>query len=498
MIISSLRHQIELPLPEQERTEPGRNFWGNRVVRIVKFLPAALLASPLLLIAYGIAVTYYALSIPFRVLKLALSILVLIATFFANLGKKGVHVKREVKEVKTNFIKACAAPLKLVGIGLVSPLLIGFIFVLLYRKLTREPYTIYQDGECEYVDVQPPSAELAGIMFFLNVQAIREQRNVKKLTFKDLPEGVDSCGFKRLFDGLNQRLQALSSGEREKVEGYIADSYDLTLRELRKNILDQETIPGLLRLAVNSEDFIENAVFYIYSILKAVQDQSNERVEGSLMSPQEEMLLAVSASIQNCPTGQRDGIVNYYNLLPWEYHYLGRELGEEGKIREAANESVQQAINDTLVSEALLKGLMPGMGIMSRVDDSHVTLYLKNRLYQQIGFNHHLVSDPCDLIVPNDLVYKKTEEMVRIVFNHCTPDKVVGKFKKNMEKIVQESFGALSQFMTPHIEKFPLGKEQEGWKKYVQFDAELYPQGLTDLGAVTILEAVGYLVRGPV
>jgi len=198
-------YHIELPLPKQ-------NLLGNRVV---KFLSVGLLVSPSLLIAYGLQVASCAIALPFVILKLAISTLVLIATFFAGLGKEDVRVRWRIEKVKEDSFRVC-----FVFSGLILPIVVVVGYVRLYEKLNpvveekREYHTVYQGAKENYVDVQPPLVFLAGRTVSLNVQAMRKKRDVKTLTSRDLPSEVDLNIFNEIFSNLDRHLQTLSEYER--------------------------------------------------------------------------------------------------------------------------------------------------------------------------------------------------------------------------------------------------------------------------------------------
>jgi len=193
-----------------------------------------------------------------------------------------------------------------------------------------------------------------------------------------------------------------------------------------------------------------------------------------------------------CDGGQKDAMSILYNDMAPEDRSL--ERSDEDKIAAQANETVQQIIQETLTSEALLKDLIPGEDTISQM--SHQTIYLKNRLSQQIGLNHSLTFDRHTGVLYDHLIDGNTEEMVQTFFNHCTADKLFAKFKGNMEKMVQKSFGAVDYFLSLHMKSPP--KDQESWERYIEFDDYSMPLRLTDFGALAILEATGYLTQGKI
>jgi len=154
---------------------------------------------------------------------------------------------------------------------------------------------------------QPNTTIFDGKNVSLDIQTIRERGGKKAWTLKDLPSDIEPDFLKNLFKELEERLRTLPPEKRAEVETYIQNAYlkedgsKLTLEKLRVNICDKPMIFRLLNLqGLAADDPVKDSTFYLYWIFKAVKDQSNICKKGSFFSPQEVMILNLSASVQNC------------------------------------------------------------------------------------------------------------------------------------------------------------------------------------------------------
>src|SRR5208282_3549330 len=97
-----------------------------------------------------------------------------------------------------------------------------------------------------------------------------------------------------------------------------------------------------------------------------ISDQSDQIAPGEILSPREDVLLKISASIRNCAAGKTDGINKAYNALPRAYRYE-QQAQAEGTINSGSylREAVQGELHAMLtIDNAMMRELTeaPGPG----------------------------------------------------------------------------------------------------------------------------------------
>lgn len=368
----------------------------------------------------------------------------------------------------------------------------------------KNPYAIFcrlkklYDTEPRYSGDLPP-LQFKNQSISINIKTLQERAQKKGYTFKDLPSRVSPDTFKVLFDKLETRIFSLPKEKREEVESYIQDSFATRFKNLKANIFEKELITSLLNLKGAPDDPIEFCSYYLHFIINRILDAADTLEEGMLLSPREEMILSFSSSIYNCSTGQREGIVNYYNSLPAEERVdkqiaLGDDI-EKFKCR--VDQSVQDVLNDVISGTQLLTVLT---GSVNFPQLSHQTLYLKNRLCGHVGYIHCPTLDLHTGVLEDALQNANLANLIKAFFECCTCFKLIEKLRQHVAQGLQSktiTYNQLQKYLEPHIKSQLNGEKPtpEHYQQYIEVDEDFIPQGITEEGALAILILSDYIKR---
>jgi len=346
----------------------------------------------------------------------------------------------------------------------------------------KNPYTLLKN-----LNAQLQKEPLYDVEAEINLDTLRKRGKCKGFTVRDLPEGVSGESLLQLFNRLETRLSGLPNDKRQVAESYIQDSFLRTVPMLKSNLFNKSLIPSLLVVASSPDQPIEGTQFYFFAILKAILDTSSVLSESMMLSPQEEMLLGVSCSINECVTGQKDGIDIYYNQLPPQYRTREMLTQAEEKIGPLIDQSVQTVLNEVFASEDLLKAILGGTKFEQH---SHQTLYLKNRLHAQVGLVHRLAFDPHSNVLYDALIEADTKKLIECFFKLCTKEKIVTQLKRDIAQVISDKkiYQSLEKFFEPHVMK-----GAAPWQlSYFEFSEDYAPLGITDEGAHKLLQIINY------
>lgn len=356
----------------------------------------------------------------------------------------------------------------------------------------------------------------------INVDNIRRKAAERTAyTFGDLPPDINFQTLQQLFQSMEARLGDLPNDKKQATLDEIQSQYGYSLDKLKSNLLtDKPLIPTLLSLNGNSDDAVETAAVYLYTTLKAVKEEKATLEGETLISPQERLLLAFSTAIQNCETGQRDGIAAFYNLLDAKYRIggLAAELDFKAKINGLIFQSVQKILGDVFMGDSLILKLTPE-GRLKFTDEgekldktisqgSHQSLYLKNRYSRQVGLQHRLSFDPYTGVLYDALIDASPQQVLQNFFEECPPDRFIGQVKVDIAQLLASEKAAAASTGQTQLEKdlieFLAFNVPDNIKQKLQwidnyFEVDEYERvvGLKDLGVIALMKTGGYLTEAP-
>ena len=273
----------------------------------------------------------------------------------------------------------------------------------------------------------------------------RQKSQTKPYTIQDLPQGISSEGFYELFSSLEER----------HLDEQIQQTYEKTLDKLKETILHGEVFTSLLRLPQNPQEPLAAATLHLYTILHFLLQQDPNRSAQDPFSPQERALLNFASLVTACKTGQLDGISIYYNELPLE-NRMGSHAQTQGEeaLFHAVDASVQTTIHKVLSSDALLRELAQADFVGQQ---SHQTLFLKNRLHKQLGISHSLTFDLHGRMIHPNILSASSLHLIKSFFSHCS----LRELTKNLQEEVQKSPTLLNHAFK-HLTDVYQQQEQQG------------------------------------
>ncbi|MFZ0565754.1 MAG: hypothetical protein WAM28_06180, partial [Chlamydiales bacterium] len=326
----------------------------------------------------------------------------------------------------------------------------------------------------------------------LNLETMRTKGNRQPLTFKDLPERVDPNVFHTLFARMEEHINHLPPEEKTRRENYIQEVTGQTLAELKENILNKPTIPGLLAARGEPNDPVDPLVVNLNAIVKFILDQDDV----------DEALIRFSASAANCSTGQAEGIRSYYNnVLPISYHLQGHEQANadiENEIDAILYKAMQRELDRVFSDDQFLRQAANEAVVRQ---EAHQSTYLKNRLHQQVGAKHQLKLDEHTHCLYRHLLQKETQQLLKDFMDHFSIDNLIQEVKKGFAEAIANrkgkkeiGYSLLAELLEKYGPQATLSEKRYGWQeKYIEADDNYNVKGVTDLGARALLESAGYL-----
>lgn len=292
----------------------------------------------------------------------------------------------------------------------------------LFRSLKQ---LIPHEELCPY---QPLSYAIGSQHIAIPVHKWREIASPIIYRLADLPKGLLS--FEKLFQNFEQRVSQLSTNKQTEVHHYISECYLDVPSKLQEDFVNKQYVRSLFQIVGPPDLIIEPAAYFIHVILKYICDQDDAVPEGKLISKREDALFRVSCSINECKTGQRDGIVSFYNYLPEEYS-IGTKRESEEKLACIVKKSIQGVLHQTFSNMEFVKLLDPSA---TSSQYPHKALYLMNRLHRQVGYDHRLTFDANTGLVPEAFLDIPVEFMLRHFFAVCTPEMLINRFRRDIEE----------------------------------------------------------------
>lgn len=257
----------------------------------------------------------------------------------------------------------------------------------------------------------------------------------------DLPQSLSSDTFRELFDGVKRRVEQEeqdrlinnrpSSDEDPSLAKYIEKTYKKSLGELQANVLNGVLIPELLKIPIEPTQNISQGAFYLYAILRSIQDRDPIIRPSFPFSDREIALLNFAYAVSECTTGQMDGIVNYYNKLDSRYRFEKQvENSHANQLIDFINASIQSLMQTTFADEQMIKTMTKKMSVPQA---SHQSLYIKNRLYSHVGLKHDLTFDFHGELLLDELIDASLSELIKVFLIFFSPDKLISQLFEDFE-----------------------------------------------------------------
>ena len=310
---------------------------------------------------------------------------------------------------------------------------------------TKNPFNLYAKLKGIAAEAVPvfktPEQEIGGTAVSLDSAVFQARANEqKKVAFADLPPGIGEDTLNRHFNALHARLSAMDAPGAVAAAKYIQDANGISFAALRSNFTEDDMIRSLVGVQGAAGDPVPLSAARFFAIMKFISDQSDQIAPGEILSPREDVLLKISASIQNCAAGKADGINKAYTcLLPRAYRYE-EQAQAEGTINSGSylREAVQGELQAMLtVDNAMMRELTeaPGPGEIPQL--SHQSLYLKNLIGRAIGIVHPLTFDDHSFTLFDPLVARSVDDTLSIFYKHFTPEVLIDALQRHVNQNIR-------------------------------------------------------------
>ncbi len=355
----------------------------------------------------------------------------------------------------------------------------------------KNPYAIY--GKLKEMRNKPPIAfqtppqEVAQRQLHLDPLTCQKRAQEKKLiTFANL-KSVEPKAPTLYFEALETRLNALTPTERQAAEKEIAAMTASTFNLLKANF-SQPFLINLLKIKGEKKEEVPPVNALFFAIMHYLSKLSDVVEPEKLLSPREEALLKMSASIQNCSVGQSEGISLAYEYLPVEYRY-GADVAEgnatpEKKATAYLDTLVQSQLENLLSDDnSMMKEMVGTVGPVDQL--AHQSRYLKNLIGPSIGLQHRLTFDPYTFTLFDPLIQRDLPQTLEIFYRHFTPELLVKALLQNVNRTLEEDTKE-SRALYNNLYEW-LG-DSEGWEL-----SDKDKPILTEVGAMNLLIKADYL-----
>lgn len=379
----------------------------------------------------------------------------------------------------------------------------------------KNPYRIYYWLKNQYqteslIDIPLPAidvmdSELPENRYSItwNLPALQKKAaSAASYTFKDLPK-IDKELFKKIFDGLEERLPTLNDKDLkktwERIEIYVPPDLKYDLKQnlkydleyflkYLKDLLLSEVISSYFTSSGSEETPISIRHYQLYKIVQYIAEGSETINSESMLSEREERLLGLGSIVKLCEAGQNNGIASYYRELPKDLTALEKLSEKEDMVRLFFDLAIQDVLSAGFVKEAFLKEFT---GEADEVKQgAHSTWFAENRLSRHVGLRHTIGFDLGTHTLYDYSLALNPAEALYLYFTHTTPLDAIHK----IISISQEAFnkGLFSPIKT--ILERHEGKNFQ-LEEYIKLDCDeldSIPE-LTMKGAITLLKAFEYI-----
>lgn len=314
------------------------------------------------------------------------------------------------------------------------------------------------------------------VEFSYNIEGFREKVRASSISVKDLPETVSSDTPLILFKALKDKILQFDSDVQGKVKikllkvleqgGQVFYDSDYTIVTLLDQLIirfkDNDYSDNLMhRVPKNPDALIDQDTYRLYVIFDYIQKLSSEPAGQDVLSEQDDYLILTLANIQQCSTGQSEGIAQVYALT--QDNILSLQAQESGE------KFIDKFIQDTMIGTLKTKGF-------DNHQQVHQDLYLKNMLFDWIGLKHSLTFDRYSNLLSNVLINQDKQELLK-VFYRIFPDPL--ELCQNLREHIDGLLSKAYPMIAPLLDHNPMYWDEEG--------------RISMHGCVVLLEHLGYL-----
>ncbi len=355
----------------------------------------------------------------------------------------------------------------------------------------KNPYTLQkylQEKMKEELSFTPPQFTVGEEKLSFDLTTFQKKVSLKTFSRENLPD-VKPDALEQLVSDLDEHLNRLKAEDKKKALDQIEQMTGVTLEGLKTGSLESNYLRALLSSTAGP---IGLTAAQFFSIVKYIQSKSSEVEDGQLLSPREEALLKIAASITYCTTGKKEGIFNvYHTFLPDAYKLkmampkTERESHESSRVTEFVfNNVVQKKLSQQFSGTNKLMQELVGKRVVRQA--SHQALYLKNLIGHLVGLFHSLTFDRHGGIVYDSLLDKSPVEILKIFYQHFTPQVVIAALQEEVKRTLSSKDMSLFNDINAFLTDRDMGKVWD-------LDGKSNPLGLTPFAALELLKECGYI-----
>jgi len=324
------------------------------------------------------------------------------------------------------------------------------------RSNPKNAFTIYEKL-LAFAKEPPPAIRLpikemgGGHQFVLNLETV-SSRPEFVIPKEILPAGVNTQAFLDLFKNLNTRLESIKASGGDLYQRTKSSIGDLNTSQFNVDLPVDKRFEGsfsmLKKFAENPDilrwlalipglkdgDRVPKETACLCAIIRFILDQRDTLEAGELVSPREEALFKISASIQGCTQGTGEGVTIAYNWLEGKYHYKVTTEPDIPIVEKVKLEMVYPVIEKAVLD--LISGDTPAMKELTGEHINirqlaHQSQYVKGAIGRFIGLPGKPKFDPHTHVLYDSLVDKNLEQMLTIFYKHFSIDLLADALSKH-------------------------------------------------------------------
>lgn len=325
-----------------------------------------------------------------------------------------------------------------------------------------------------------------------NLDKVRETARLRIFKAGDIPDEYRPALLKEMFEALETRIGRLADNDKADVQQFIEGSTGASLQMLKAEFLDKSFMRAMMQ-TYKPNDNVPSQIYKLACLIKSIMQESND-VSDTPLSPMEDRLIKLAASINYCSTGQRDGIDIAYSWLDPELRYLNpsdREAGAStsSPVETIIREQIQAGFFDALAGPAIEKVIDSDF----IPQPSHQTEYLGNRIRRQIGYNKELTFDRHSTAIHQRLLRAHPKKLAEAVYETYPFAQLIATVKK---AINVQFFG-----VAVGLDERTLNKIRNDLIGYVKsppscfdLDEDTYElKGINERGVLEVMQSLGYI-----
>lgn len=209
-------------------------------------------------------------------------------------------------------------------------------------------------------------------------------------TVGDLPKGIDATTPKKLIAEMKSRLSEDTAAAQE-LERSLATDQAINLNDLLSELQQGSSVRELLTTTTKDKTApISVSKLILHRNLAYIAEAPLTKANGTLLTMRDDLLLGLAARVRNCPTGQNDGSLQFYNsCVPLSIKVDAVRLlaDKEAALQATLLTLIDQCYEEMLSNATLIQSLISLDGELQQA--SHQTLYLKNRFHMLLGMMTH-------------------------------------------------------------------------------------------------------------